>query len=125
MSGKHQASFVVPAAHPALPGHFPRTPVVPGVVVLDHVLKACESWQQGAVSARALKQVKFHSPLLPDERADVTLELNGDSLSFRVTRGEQAVAQGVFTLANAPDAGVSPGTTAGALTSPGSGPQRQ
>ncbi len=35
-------------------GPFPGTPVVPGVVVLDHVLKAGEQWQQRARScARA------------------------------------------------------------------------
>ncbi len=96
MSEMHQASFVVPAHHPALPGHFPGTPVVPGVVVLDHVLRAGESWQKRPIHARGVKQVKFHSPLLPNERADVSLELNGATLSFRVTKGEQPVAQGAF-----------------------------
>lgn len=97
----HQASFVVPADHPALPGHFPGMPVVPGVVVLDHVLKAAESWQRAAVHARGLKQVKFHSPLLPDQRADVSLELGAGTLTFRVTRENQPVAQGIFVVAGA------------------------
>lgn len=35
--------FVVPHDHPCLPGHFPGRPVVPGVVVLDHVLQAVEA----------------------------------------------------------------------------------
>jgi 3-hydroxyacyl-[acyl-carrier-protein] dehydratase len=101
MSETHHSTFVVPADHPALPGHFPGTPVVPGVVVLDNVLKAGESWQQRALSVRGLKQVKFHSPLLPGEQADVALEMAGDSLSFRVTRGGQPVAQGTFVMAAA------------------------
>jgi 3-hydroxymyristoyl/3-hydroxydecanoyl-(acyl carrier protein) dehydratase len=99
MSETHLSSFVVPADHPCLPGHFPGTPVVPGVVVLDHVLDAVENWRQQPVSARGLKQVKFHSPLLPDQTADVALELSGTSLSFRVSRAGQPVAQGVFVLA--------------------------
>ena len=99
MSERHRSSFVVPADHPSLPGHFPGTPVVPGVVVLDHVLKAGESWRGQALRVRGLKQVKFHSPLLPGERADVTLEIEGDTLTFRVTRGGLDVAQGVFVLA--------------------------
>jgi 3-hydroxymyristoyl/3-hydroxydecanoyl-(acyl carrier protein) dehydratase len=99
MSERHEASFVVAADHPSLPGHFPGTPVVPGVIVLDHVLRAGEQWQSRGLGARALKQVKFHSPLLPGERADVSLELEGDTLLFRVTRAEQSIAQGIFVLA--------------------------
>lgn len=98
MSGKHRSTFTIATDHPALPGHFPGTPVVPGVVVLDHVLRSGEAWLGRPLGARALKQVKFHSPLLPDERAEVSLDLDGDTLSFRVTRGEHAIAQGVFVL---------------------------
>ena len=36
-------NFVIESDHPALPGHFPGRPVVPGVVVLDRVLAAIES----------------------------------------------------------------------------------
>lgn len=99
MGEKHQATFVIAADHPSLPGHFPGTPVVPGVVVLDHVLQASERWQGRKLSARGLRQVKFHSPLLPGQRADVSLEIEGGALTFRVTRDDQPVAQGTFTLA--------------------------
>jgi 3-hydroxyacyl-[acyl-carrier-protein] dehydratase len=98
MGEKHQATFVIAADHPSLPGHFPGTPVVPGVVVLDHVLQASERWQRRQLSARRLKQVKFHSPLLPEQRAAVALEIDGTTLTFRVTRDDQPVAQGAFTL---------------------------
>jgi len=101
MIERHRSTFIVPADHPCLPGHFPGTPVVPGVVVLDHVLKAGESWRGQALRVRGLKQVKFHSPLLPDVTAEVSLELDGETLGFRVARGEQIVAQGIFALAEA------------------------
>ena len=98
MSERYQSTFTVPADHPSLPGHFPGAPVVPGVVVLDHVLQACEQWQGRALSPTELRQVKFHSPLLPAELADVSLELAGNVLSFRVARAERPVAQGVFIV---------------------------
>jgi 3-hydroxymyristoyl/3-hydroxydecanoyl-(acyl carrier protein) dehydratase len=99
MGQKHQTTFVIAADHPSLPGHFPGTPVVPGVVVLDHVLQASQRWQAREIEVRALKQVKFHSPLLPGQRADVALEIDGSTLTFRVTREDQPVAQGTFSLA--------------------------
>ena len=98
MGEKHQTTIVIASDHPSLPGHFPGTPVVPGVVVLDHVLQASERWQGRQLSARGLKQVKFHSPLLPDQPADVSLEIDGNTLTFRVTRDDQPVAQGAFAL---------------------------
>jgi 3-hydroxymyristoyl/3-hydroxydecanoyl-(acyl carrier protein) dehydratase len=99
MTERHAASFVVPADHPSLPGHFPGSPVVPGVVVLDLVLQAASEWQQRTVSVSGLKQVKFLAPLLPEERADVVLEVVSGALSFRVARGERVIAQGAFVLA--------------------------
>ena len=98
MGETHQTTFVITADHPSLPGHFPGTPVVPGVVVLDHVLQASERWQGRMLGARTLKLVKFHSPLLPEQRADVSLEIEGTTLTFRVTRDDQPVAQGTFAL---------------------------
>jgi 3-hydroxymyristoyl/3-hydroxydecanoyl-(acyl carrier protein) dehydratase len=98
MGERHQSTFSVPADHPSLPGHFPGSPVVPGVVVLDLVLKTSELWRQRAMNVTGLRQVKFHAPLLPQERADVTLELEGDALAFRVTRGEQIIAAGTFVI---------------------------
>lgn len=60
--------FVVPHDHPCLPGHFPGRPVVPGVVVLDHVLQAVEALHGPRAAAR-LPQVKFVQPLLPGQTA--------------------------------------------------------
>jgi 3-hydroxyacyl-[acyl-carrier-protein] dehydratase len=100
MTERHTASFAVSVEHPSLPGHFPDSPVVPGVVVLDHVLKAAEEWQRRAVRVNGLKQVKFHAPLLPAEHADVALELDGETLRFQVTRATHLVAQGTFSIAS-------------------------
>ncbi|HEU4624841.1 MAG TPA: hypothetical protein VFS52_08780 [Steroidobacteraceae bacterium] len=100
MTERHLAAFTVPASHPSLPGHFPGSPVVPGVVVLDLVLRAAAEWRGHEARVSGLKQVKFLAPLLPEERAEVALEASDAALGFRVSRGEQVIAQGTFVVAS-------------------------
>ena len=93
--------FTVPHDHPALPGHFPGRPVVPGVVVLERVLEAIEA-VHGPLDALRLPQVKFVQPLLPGERADIAIEaVAGDARrwKFRVTRDAVAIASGEVVVA--------------------------
>lgn len=87
--------FVVEADHPCLPGHFPGRPLVPGVVILEHVIAAIEAGH-GRLGAVRLPQVKFLQPLLPGERADIELECAADAprWRFRVRRAEALIATG-------------------------------
>jgi 3-hydroxyacyl-[acyl-carrier-protein] dehydratase len=96
--------FVVPPDHPALPGHFPGRPIVPGVVVLDRVLDAIER-DHGALGALRLPQVKFVQTLLPGEVADLTVESidtlpgEGGRWRFRVSRAGAPIASGEVVAA--------------------------
>lgn len=102
------SGFVVAGDHPALPGHFPGRPVVPGVVLLDRVLDAVEA-AHGPLGALRLPQVKFLRPLLPGEQAQVVIEplapadaLAGASPSrwrFRVERDGELLARGEVAAA--------------------------
>ena len=100
MSGAtvHRAALRIPGTHPALPGHFPGRPIVPGVVLLHCVLDEAERWLGRAVSVRTLPQAKFSAPLLPEQDAELELRLTGDELRFSVTRDAQVLTQGLFTL---------------------------
>ena len=85
--------FLIPDDHPALPGHFPGNPLVPGVVVLDRVVAALEA-REGPLPPLRLPQVKFLSPLRPGQAADVALDGGGGRWRFRVTTGDAVVASG-------------------------------
>jgi len=74
--------FAVEPTHPALPGHFPGHPIVPGVLLLDQVLSAAAAELERPVSV--LKQVKFAAALLPGECAMVACDACGDRLRFTV-----------------------------------------
>ena len=98
-----RTTFVVPGTHPCLPGHFPGRPLVPGVVILDHVIEAIET-AYGALGPLRLPQVKFASPLLPGQVARVELEGAAPRWRFRVLRGDASggdvlVASGEVALA--------------------------
>ena len=94
------ANFTIPSNHAALPGHFPGNPVVPGVVVLEHVIRVLEASGVPLPQLRKLKQIKFIEPLLPDQEATVTAEVGDAALSFSVTRGGRTIAKGAFEVGN-------------------------
>ena len=83
--------------HPSLPGHFPTQPIVPGVVILDHVQRAIEA-QAGVAKQLRISQVKFLQPLLPDEMAELAFEPKGDGYAFRVTRDAVLLVNGEMVL---------------------------
>jgi 3-hydroxymyristoyl/3-hydroxydecanoyl-(acyl carrier protein) dehydratase len=90
--------FSIPPDHPSLPGHFPGQPLVPGVLLLEHVLEAIEA-VQGPLAAVRLPQVKFVQPLLPGEVADIVVEGGTPRWKFRVLRGETLLASGEVATA--------------------------
>ncbi|HEY4582821.1 MAG TPA: hypothetical protein VIG88_08160 [Lysobacter sp.] len=93
--------FVVDASHPALPGHFPGHPIVPGVVLLDRVVEAIEA-AHGPLARLRLPQVKFVQPLLPGECARVEIDGAAPRWRFRILRGDTLLASGDVADGNAP-----------------------
>lgn len=90
----------IPHDHPALPGHFPGNPVVPGVVLLEHVMSLLEA-VYGAQPAVRLPQVKFLQPLLPGQDAVIELMTRGPaSWRFRVLRDDVVLATGDIAAAD-------------------------
>jgi acyl-coenzyme A synthetase/AMP-(fatty) acid ligase len=98
--------FRIAADHPCLPGHFPGRPIVPGVLILDHVTVGARE-RTGREVAR-FPRVKFASPLLPEECASVQFTDRDGGLAFRVTALRsgvpQAIAEGTLVLAPVPEA---------------------
>lgn len=85
--------------HPALPGHFPGAPVVPGVLLLDEVLRAARGALGASDGFAALPWVKFHAPLRPGEEFVAEIEQLGTaSFRFALRRGETLIASGKLSF---------------------------
>jgi len=95
--------LLIPASHPALPGHFPGHPLVPGVLLLDAVIEAAQHWLRTPIQLRTLTQAKFIAPLLPDQAAQIELRRQGSGLRFSVTRGATTLAQGLLQIQDGAD----------------------
>ena len=67
----------ITADHPSLPGHFPDSPLVPGVLILDEVLAALRDWQKDC-QLTAIRTVKFLQPLKPEEPFTICLATRND-----------------------------------------------
>ena len=86
--------WTVPAAHPALEGHFPGRPIVPGVVLLDQLLLHLAPARVAKITA-----AKFSSPALPGECLHFTVEAKaGSTLAFHISCGERKIASGTLNL---------------------------
>ena len=89
--------FHIAASHPALPGHFPGQPIVPGVVLLERVAAAAR--RAFGTHVTGLPQVKFLRPLRLDEVAELRIERDGASAKFSIQHGRELIAAGTLELA--------------------------
>ncbi len=98
-------SFTVPPDHPALAGHFPGHPIVPGVVLLDHALDAIGAALGTSVDACRIESAKFLSPAKPGEALDIAYETAASgAIRFTIRAGARAVASGALAAPSAGDA---------------------
>lgn len=91
--------FTIAPEHPALPGHFPGNPIVPGVVVLQRVLSllAAHTEAEGAVT---IVDAKFLRPLYPGEVCTVAIRRPQQRRSaFECRVRSELVVRGSLSLA--------------------------
>lgn len=94
---RFHTDFCIGADHPALPGHFPGQPVVPGVVLLDRVAAAIAEWKSARIVG--MPPVKFLQALLPGENAELRLEDSTGGVRFHISRAGTAIATGLIEIA--------------------------
>src|SRR5256885_10777436 len=96
-------TVTIGAEHPALAGHFPGAPILPGVLLLDEMLRAVEQERSCAGIRWRIGAAKFVKPVRPGDTLTLEHEpLPNGSIAFHIASAGQAVAHGVLVPAIAP-----------------------
>ena len=87
------------ADEPFYRGHYPGTPVTPGVMLIDRAVKAAERMLGRNVALKGMKKVKFSKPVLPGETVALKLERRGEGeISYSFSRDGTQCASGILVL---------------------------
>ncbi len=95
----HSDHWTIPIDHPAFAGHFPGTPIVPGVLLLDRAVLAIAEATGLSFDTLTLRSVKFLSPAGPGDTIVIEhrVAANG-TIHFEIFAAQQdsryAVASG-------------------------------
>lgn len=87
------------ASHPALPGHFPGFPIVPGALLLDAGIAQIEAWSAARVTE--VRDARFPGAALPEEPLLLHAQRNGKTVRFALAASGAEpgpVATGTLTL---------------------------
>lgn len=91
----HATPWTVPLDHPAFAGHFPGTPILPGVVLLDIALQIISSASSLVLDRCEISSVKFLSPVGPGDALVIQHERSpSGTIRFEILAGTRKIASG-------------------------------
>ena len=87
--------WTVPLDHPAFAGHFPGTPILPGVVLLDLALQIIADNSGVALERCEISSVKFLSPARPGDELLIQHSVSASgTVNFDIVAGIRKIASG-------------------------------
>ncbi|MBK7469541.1 MAG: hypothetical protein IPI73_01810 [Betaproteobacteria bacterium] len=92
---QRETPLAIAANHPAFAGHFPGTPIVPGVVLLDAALFAIQAAAGAPPGPCRIASAKFFHPAGPGAALVIRHEtLANGSVRFDILDGPRTIASG-------------------------------
>jgi 3-hydroxymyristoyl/3-hydroxydecanoyl-(acyl carrier protein) dehydratase len=89
-----RTDFSLPHGHPALPGHFPGQPRIPGVLLLEQAARALQAWR--GVAMTGVLEAKFLAALQPGRTATIELHADGARVRFVIRQDAILIARGLL-----------------------------
>ncbi|MEO7403341.1 MAG: 3-hydroxyacyl-ACP dehydratase [Burkholderiales bacterium] len=106
----------IPADHPALAGHFPGNPIVPGVTLLAVVEGDARAFLGAGVRLVGLPVAKFLAPVKPEESFTIHIAPGAELVvTFKIEKttdsGTVTVASGSMRFVRSTAASATPAST--------------
>ena len=92
--GGVELALRIPADLSYLPDHFPRFPMVPGVVQLDWAIGFGREHLGIGGEFRGIANLKFQHPLLPKAAITLSLTGSGNEIAFAYRNAERPCSSG-------------------------------
>ena len=95
----YSTHWTVPIDHPAFAGHFPGTPIMPGVVLLDVAINAIINTGDVVLDTCEISSVKFLRPAIPGEELTIqhAISVTGTgTIRFEILAGLRKIAIGTI-----------------------------
>ncbi len=90
-------NYDIPVDHPSLQGHFPGNPVIPGVVIIEKVLRSIS--QARPSNSYKIVMAKFLQPLIPPATLAVHIYENTENkFKFKATSKAHIIASGIIEI---------------------------
>ena len=86
-------TFIISKSHPSLAGHFPENPLVPGVVILEEVLRNVTKAYDN-IKVKGFPSVKFLLPLKPEQKVNLIFRKNKNLINFECLIDSNIIASG-------------------------------
>lgn len=85
--------LVITADHPAIPGHFPNSPIIPAALILDEIAK--QVYRQTGHSVSGFSHTRFVRPALPDQPMSLqTQSVSTTQQRFQLSAGDEVLCKG-------------------------------
>ncbi len=83
---------------PFFAGHFPGHPLVPGVVLVEALVRLAQGWSQSAAPLSTLLEAKFSSEVRPDDLVSCRVQKNNDGFAGEMRLGDRVALKAKFRL---------------------------